>query len=309
MELIRPKVKNFSVEYEIELLLKNRQVLSPVILHGIATNLWLPDFLQGWDGEGVLLPWDLANKLGIAPHDQIKLISPSHVDHLMGDLPRYFTAKVADRLIETKVPEVDIVHVWVRLEAIWNLIQKKGVNKIRIFGDIDVNALKDLLSSHPSVKFHTWEEKNQSLVWALKLETTVMIFLFVAMTLLVSLCITTGLLIFFDKIKIDLASFWILGSSKKQLLRASVIFLHLLSFCSVSLGLLAGAIFLFFFHKYGGEIMPAIFVERKIPVFVNFKAISIAFCVPYLISLIFSHFSLKQLENKEGLLDNVRVVG
>jgi len=308
IELVKKHTTNFTTEYEIELLMRCNKVLSPVIVHGLDINGLKPSFLKDWDGKNLIIPYDLAAKMGIVPGDDVKLISPSHVDPLMGDLPRYGTALVTGPMIETSVPEVDILHVWIRHSFIHNLIQKRAFNKIRIYEDFDYKALSKDLSKY-KVTLTTWEENNQSLVWALRLETTVMVFLFAAMTLLVSLCITSGLLIFFDKVKVDLASFWILGSSKDQLGKASVIFLHFLSFFSVILGLIAGLIFLWAFDTYSGDVMPAIFVEQKIPVLVTFKGIFISFAIPYLISIIFSHFSLKQFKEERDLLEHVRVVG
>ncbi|RLA62588.1 MAG: hypothetical protein DRQ89_09165 [Epsilonproteobacteria bacterium] len=308
-ELIKKHTAKYSIEYEIELLLRFNSVLSPVIVHGIDLKGPMPDFLKSWPGEELVMPYDLAAKLGAAPGDEIKLISPSHVDPMMGDLPRYGTAFVSGPMIETMVPEIDIVHTWVRLPFIQNLIQKRAINKIRIYEDLDWQLLKRKLEKFPGSSLTTWDENNQSLVWALRLESTVMVFLFAAMTLLVSLCITSGLLIFFDKVKVDLASFWILGASKGQLGKASVIFIHALSFFSVLLGLLVGLIFLWAFDSYGGEVMPDIFIERKIPVRVTAKGLLVSFSIPYLISIIFSYFSLKQFKEERDLLEHVRVVG
>lgn len=300
---------NFTLEYEIELLLRYSSVLSPVIVHGIDTKGKKPEFMNAWDGKNLVMPYDLSAKLSVVPGDEVKLISPSHVDPLMGDLPRFGTAIVAGPMVETGVPEVDIVHVWIRDSFVQNLIEKRAYNKIRIYVDLNWESLRNDLKSIPNTSLTTWEEKNRSLVWALRLETTVMVFLFAAMTLLVSLCITSGLLIFFDKVKVDLASFWILGTSKDQLGKASVIFLHLLSFFSVILGILAALAFLWAFDKYGGEIMPDIFVDRKIPVLVTLKGLAISFIIPYLISIVFSYFSLKQFKEERDLLEHVRVVG
>ncbi len=307
--LVGKYTDNFSLEYEIELLMRFNSVLSPVIVHGIDTAGEKPDFLKHWDGKNLVMPYDLSAKLNIVPGDEVKLISPSHVDPLMGDLPRFGTDMVTGPMIETGVPEVDILHVWIRAAFVQNLIEKRAYNKIRIYADLNFDALKKDLQNIPNASLTTWEENNRSLVWALRLESTVMVFLFAAMTLLVSLCITSGLLIFFDKVKVDMASFWILGSSKAQLGKALIIFLNFLSLFSVILGILAALVFLWAFDKYSGEIMPDIFVERKIPVLVTFKGISISFIIPYLISMVFSYFSLKQFKDERDLLEHVRVVG
>ena len=130
------------------------------------------------------------------------------------------------------------------------------------------------------------------------------------MTLLVSLCISSGLLVFFGKIKNDLASFWILGATEANVKKSSGAFLILISFMSVLIGLLMGFVFLWAFDKIGPDIMPDIFVERKIPIYITMKGILISFFVPFGISMIFSYFSLNQVGSKEGeYLEQVRTIG
>ena len=90
----------------------------------------------------------------------------------------------------------------------------------------------------------TWEGQHKTLVHALALENTVMLFLFVVMTCLVSLCITSGLHIFTSKIKIDLASFWILGASKLKLEKAYMYFLIIMSLTTICFGLTAAFSFI-----------------------------------------------------------------
>ena len=149
-------------------------------------------------------------------------ISPSHVDSFFGDIPRKVSV-ILDDIIVTDVPEIDIFHVWVRLPLIQNLIRKREINRVRIYGQFSKSSVESFLKGRfrkSDTSLLTWEDQHKTLVHALALENTVMLFLFVVMTCLVSLCITSGLHIFTSKIKIDLASFWILGASKLKLEKA-----------------------------------------------------------------------------------------
>jgi lipoprotein-releasing system permease protein len=296
------------IEYEIELLLRSGKFIAPMVLHGISKDYALPEFIDNKKQLDTLsVGYDLARKLHIIEGEEVQIISPSHVNSIMGDIPRQATIEVGKILI-TNVPEVDSFHGWVKLKTIQNLIRKRSFNRLRIFIETNHDELtSELISKYgDKVELQTWEAKNRTLVWALKLETMVMVFLFIAMTLLVSLCITSGLLIFFDKIKGDLTSFWILGSSKKQLEKASFIFLTSVSFMAVMLGLVSGLIFLYFFHKYGGNIMPDVFVDRKIPIQITAKGLILSFSVPFVISMFFSYFSLSQFKKETDYLEHVR---
>jgi lipoprotein-releasing system permease protein len=75
------------------------------------------------------------------------------------------------------------------------------------------------------------------------------------------------------------------------------------------MGIILAFIFLFLFDRFGGNIMPEVFVERKIPIYITPKGIFISFFIPYIISVLFSFLSLKQFKKDQSLLDNVRAVG
>ena len=305
------KVK-YSKEYEIELLMRYQTFITPVIVHGIDQSGYVPDLLKNdlqskTSGKKVdaIMPLELAYKLGVAPPETLQIISPAHVDSLLGEIPRSQSIRI-ERTISSDVPEIDLYHLWVRLPLIQNLIQARLINRIRIYSDMDFVALKKVLPEEIQMK--TWEQENATLVWALKLESSVMVFLFAAMSLLVSLCISSGLLIFFNKIKTDLASFWILGASFSRIDRATKYFLHLMSFFSIGGGVLFGLGFLWLFDHFAPEIMPDVFVDRKIPILITFKGLFVSFIVPYVISSIFVTFSLAQFKREHDLLDHVRSV-
>ncbi|MCK5074033.1 MAG: ABC transporter permease [Bacteriovoracaceae bacterium] len=299
------------MEYEIELLLRNEKYPSPVVVHGIDENGPIPEFLKGVYLTDLVIGGDLAIKINLVDQgEKVRLISPSHVDSFMGDIPRT-TSLFVDNIITTDVPEIDSFHTWTSLSVIQNLIRKIAVNRIRIYGEVDFKKLKSSLYTlfGNGIEFKTWEEENNTLVWALRLETTVMVFLFVAMTGLVSLCITSGFMIFFGKIKNDMASLWIMGASKKRLERVAMLFINLLSAFTVLAGLFAGLVFLYLFDHYGIDVMPDIFIDRKIPVHITMKGIFISAAIPYAISIFFSMFSLNQFKRQVDYLKHVRTIG
>lgn len=301
---------NYVMEYELELLLRHKNYLSPVIVHGLDKKN-MPSFLDNKEFEDALIGMDLAMKIGASYGSKVQLISPAHVDSFFGDIPRSAVLYL-DELVRTDVPEVDLFHLWMRLPLLQNLTRERVVNRVRIYTNYekDINLVREFVKDKDYVsQFLTWEERNQTLVWALNLESLVMVFLFITMTLLVSLCITSGLLIFFDKIKLDLASFWILGSSKKNLEFASSIFLFFMCLSSIALGIGAGLLFLHYFDVYGVEILPDVFVDRKIPIYITSKGLIISFAVPAFISIIFTLFSLREFKRDQSYLHHIRSIG
>lgn len=295
-------------EYELEMLLKYGDYLAPVVVHATDIKKVVPDFLKGHFLQDVLLPIDIAFKYGIGPGDELKLISTSHVDSLLTDIPRQASV-FAGETFSTNVTEIDAYHIWVRQNVIFNLIRKVEFNRIRIYGESSKKAIVAAIGKNPNVTIKSWEDENSSLVWALGLESIVMTSLFIAMTLLVALSIVSGLMIFYDKVKMDMASFWIMGASRAKLERSSFLFFNFMSLFSVVFGLLLGLGFLWGISEFAVDIMPDIFVDRDIPVYITLKGVSISLLVPYIISIVFTKSVLKQFEKDQSFLDHVRSIG
>lgn len=282
---------DFYPEYEIELMLKNDNRLTPLIVHGVDYKFGVPPFLNKRDNSHTVLGSDVANKVNAYFESKIQFISPAHVDPLFGDVPRQVTSKVSDFYM-SELQEIDSLHGWVRLPVVQNLIRKRSINKIVFYDAQSLNqALYIVKSVNPEIPIVTWEKMNRSLVWALALETNVMLFLFVGMSFLVAICITSGFMIFFDKIKGDLISFWILGKSQKEIFKLSYMLTHIVSALFAFIGLLAGISFLMLLQHNDINFMPDFFVERRIPVKLDTFKILISFVIPYVISVVFSYFS------------------
>lgn len=294
-----------------EVLARRGDRIVPIIAHGLSSQE-LPAFLQERDFKEMILGADAALKLSALPGEAIQLISPAHVTPLFRDVPlsRSF---YLDGVYRAHVPEADMFHTWVALDLMQNLIGARQYNYLRFDSDFSEAQVKNVLNAMGFASEHfrlrKWEEAHQTLVWALRLETSVMIFLFIAMTILVSLCIVSGSLLFFDKVQLDLASFWILGASKKSLAKATRLFFVCMSFGAVLTGLILGAVFLVLLEHFGGELLPAVFVDRQVPVFYTLKSFLIAFFTPLMIGLIFMIWVLNSFKNKIDYLDKVRSVG
>ena len=291
----------FTVEYELEVMLKSNQYMAPAKIHGIDLNYPIPEFLNDRDINELVLGSDLAGKLKTQFGEEVQIISPAHTDSLLGDIPRFVTVPVSDYMF-SELPEVDSFEAWVRLPVIQNLVRERGINLVRFFRPVLNRELKAWRDEYPNLKFQfeSWEKQNSSLVMALNLETKVMLFLFVSMALLVAVAITSGLLIFYSKVKTDLMSFWILGLSESKLLKLVYRFTLSLSAITCLMGLVSGIFTLKILEHYGHRLMPDIFIERHLPVDLHFINISLSFLIPFAISWIFSFFSFQQFKKEHN---------
>jgi lipoprotein-releasing system permease protein len=277
-------------EIEVELLARHGGQVAPVVLHGVDPRTPLP-FLAGKDLGGLVLGADLAQRLRVSFYGEVRLVTPAVTEALMGELPRQLAEGVTDYLV-SEVSELDGTHAWARLSLVQNLLRTREANQWRFFGRQDFEAAREWLEGRPGVRAQDWEERHGTLVWALNLETRVMLALFISMALLVALAITTGLTLFFARIRRDLAGFWILGLSLGRLHRLSLAFVTMLSALVCAAGVGLGSVLLLALTRAGATLMPDVFVERSLPVQFSPVSMLVAFLVPFLIALVFSLWSL-----------------
>lgn len=310
-DILRKNAIPFYSELELEVMLKHRNFVAPAKLHGIDLKDERPDFLKNKDFSGLVIGSDLSSKIKLQFLDEVQVIAPGVTDSLMGEVPRFTTETLSDYLY-TELVEVDDFEIWGRLSLAQNLLRTPGINQIRLFGEVSGPVL-DKLNSFESVvskRILSWEDMNEALVWSLNLETKVMLFLFISMSLLVAIAITSGLLIFYSKIRRDLMSFWILGMSQKKLIKLCFKFTLILSGLTVLVGGFCGYVALLLLERFGHTLMPDIFVERQLPVQLDLAHILMSLIIPFGISLIFSYFSFSFFRKEnQSFVQIVRSLG
>ena len=310
-EILRKEAIPFYSELEVEVMLKHRNFVAPGKLHGIDLEDERPAFLVEKDFSGLVMGSELASKIKLQFLDDVQVIAPGVTDTLMGEVPRFVSETLSDYLY-TELTEVDDFEIWARSGMVQNLVRKAGINQIRLYGHVRPEILKKIQSTDTPVakRILSWEDMNEALVWSLNLETKVMLFLFISMSLLVAIAITSGLLIFYSKIRRDLMSFWILGMSQKKLISLCFKFTLILSAFTVAVGGTIGYITLKLLETFGHDLMPDIFVERQLPVQLDFSNIVISLLIPFGISLIFSYFSfLNFRKENQSFVSIVRSLG
>lgn len=280
-------------ELEADVLVRHGSQVAPMVLHGVDIKGSLPPFLHNKDMSGVVLGAELAQKLKASFYGELRIIAPGVTESLAGEIPRQLSEPVGDFLL-SEVSEIDMAHAWVRLSMVQNLLRQRSADRWRFFDEESFEDAKAWLAGFEGILFRSWAEQNHTLVWALNLETRVMLALFVSMALLVALAVTTGLVLFFARIRPDLASFWILGLSMARLQRLCLAFIVQLSFGVCAVGVVAGSGVLWLLKHHAHRLMPDIFVDRGLPVQFSPVSLGIAFCVPFVIALILSLFSFIQ---------------
>jgi len=297
----------FRVENIHEGLLQFNGATIPVTLHGLYQNT--QDFEVN---NGPVFPYEILSMLAARPGNDVEFFSPSYVDSFFSDVPRSFSLNV-NSVISTQVPEIDSSHIWLKASLLNNFMRQVYANRIVLFtsdSKIEVlNTLKRIYPGLPSDSVKSWEDLHTSLVWALTLEKIMMVFLFCGMCFLVCLSISSAVLVFIKKVNKDLTALWVLGSSKKEIYLTSKSTLVKICIGSILFGVLLGSLLLVILDNYSGEIMPDVFVERKIPVRFNFSMYVIAICIPSFLSIIFTYLGLNEFKQETDYLKNVRSIG
>ncbi len=300
----------FSKEYQLEGLVKNGNYITPVIIHGLAPNSHVADFLKDNDFKSkILMSAYVAQKAMMRPGDEIQIISPAHTDVFFGDLPRYKTLEVAE-FVDSKDPAIDEFHVWTDLRSVQSLIRKKAVNQIRIYQRLDSALLTKVLGHENVREIIKWESSHQNLVYALSLENNVILFLFSATVVLVGLSIVAGLSIFFNRLKQDFVSFWILGMSLQRIKRVGAINIGLVTVSTLVLGNLLGLAGAYLLESFSPVIMPEMFVDRSLPVKITLHSFNFSFLFPVILTIIFTYIaSTRFFNSKNDFLKTLRSIG
>lgn len=301
-------------EREEEVLLRNGPYMAPAILRGIPDSIpknLLPHSLKGQKFDGLIMGSDLAVKLRARPHSDLVIITPSKTDLSFDEIPRYVTERL-NEIVLTDVPEIDAIQVWSRDRLVWNLIKQKNYNQMRVYfndqANIKIEKVIEKLDQE-GVKIQkvlSWEEQNDALAGALKLESKVMLFLFSCISLLVTLSMASGLIVFFNKINLDLVGLWILGMSKNSILKHILILTFMIIISSIGSGVILGTLFLYLLESEGGEILPSIFVDRKIPVLFSNGTYLLAIFIPLIIASFLIPLALRQFRNQSNFLEIIR---
>jgi lipoprotein-releasing system permease protein len=295
-------------ELELELLIQYLNRLTPLHLHGVeeAGKSVRPPFLKEREMSGVVLGAYVLQSLEAHAGAELQFISPYSSESLMGEIPRTLNEFVSDAIM-TEVSELDLAHGWVRVSFLQNLIRQKIYNTWRFWSREDfqttvgwIKSQVDAKSFLATIQIATWEDEHQTLVWALGLETKVMLFLFASMSFLVAVSIASALFIFLEKVKIDLMSFWILGLSLEKCERYTRSFIICLTMAVSAVGVVMGLLVLKIIESFGHAIMPDFFIEARLPVEITFSSLFLSFAIPFGVSLLLTYASLAQFKNLKG---------
>jgi len=226
--------------------------------------------LEGGKTPGIVLGSELADNMGVEPGDELVLVSPKSVSTPLGLLPRMQRFKVAGTL-KTGYYEYDSMTAWSALEPAAKFLGvdagATGVGlRLKDLRDADKTARR-LRAVLPGKLVRTYEQMNQTLFAALKLEKTVMFIILTLITLVASLGIASTLILRTVEKTRDIGLLKAMGASPALIRRVFVVEGAIIGGLGVFMGLGLGFLLCWVIATFPiVELPPDIYYLSRVPV-------------------------------------------
>ena len=199
----------------------------------------------------IVIGYALANRLGLAIGEKIKIAILKTDKTIFGNIPRFKTLHITG-IFNVGMYEYDSNFVFTNLAIPRKLlmIEDNNYNKIELFTQDPNNIEQVQLEIDNKIKSMnnqlyslSWKENNSSLINALNVEKNVMFLILTLIILVASLNIISGLIIFVKEKNKDIAILKTIGLSNSSLMKIFMSIGLLIGLIGTSLGGLLGVVF------------------------------------------------------------------
>jgi len=257
------EIKNIKIFplIETQALLISKETSKGVYLRGYKnTDLMDTHFLNNKIVKGhlftdnpndIVIGYALANRLGLAVGEKIKIAIPKTDKTIFGNIPRFKTLHITG-IFNVGMYEYDSNFVFTNpvIPRKLLMIEDNNYNKIELFTQDPHNIEQVQLAIDNKIKSMnnqlyslSWKENNSSLINALNVEKNVMFLILTLIILVASLNIISGLIIFVKEKNKDIAILKTIGLSNSSLMKIFMSIGLLIGLIGTSLGGLLGVVF------------------------------------------------------------------
>ena len=203
------------------------------------------------NSNDIVIGYALANRLGLAVGEKIKIAIPKTDKTIFGNIPRFKTLQITG-IFNVGMYEYDSNFVFTNPDMPRKLlmIEDNNYNKIELFTQDPNNIEQVQLEIDNKIKTMnnqlyslSWKENNSSLINALNVEKNVMFLILTLIILVASMNIISGLIIFVKEKNKDIAILKTIGLSNSSLMKIFMSIGLLIGLIGTSLGGLLGVIF------------------------------------------------------------------
>ena len=199
----------------------------------------------------IVIGYALANRLGLAIGEKIKIAIPKTDKTIFGNIPRFKTLHITG-IFNVGMYEYDSNFVFTNpvIPRKLLMIEDNNYNKIELFTQ-DPNNIEQvqleidnkIITINNQLYSLSWKENNSSLINALNVEKNVMFLILTLIILVASLNIISGLIIFVKEKNKDIAILKTIGLSNSSLMKIFMSIGLLIGLIGTSLGGLFGVVF------------------------------------------------------------------
>ena len=199
----------------------------------------------------IVIGYALANRLGLAIGEKIKIAIPKTDKTIFGNIPRFKTLHITG-IFNVGMYEYDSNFVFTNpvIPRKLLMIEDNNYNKIELFTQDPNNIEQVQLEIDNKIKTInnqlyslSWKENNSSLINALNVEKNVMFLILTLIILVASMNIISGLIIFVKEKNKDIAILKTIGLSNSSLMKIFMFIGLLIGLTGTFLGGLLGVVF------------------------------------------------------------------
>ena len=284
-----------------------------VVAKGISKKRFLSimDFSQDEDSEihevrrqkiknlkpgEVIIGLDLADSMGLFRGDSVVVIPPENLLRPSGEIPQVSQVQIGE-FIATDVERVDQNTLYYirgnSLARLQNSITRRLSVEAWLKNPEEAGRIKRSLGEK-GLQIETWEERNASLFFALRLERTVVTLLVGLSALIAGFSVISVMVLLTTEKKKDIGNLLAMGMKKTEVKNLFVQVGVFLSLCGVVLGLILGLSFVGILGQFSTDVLPSFYAETDIPTDVDWIQV---LCI-FFISLVFSFVTLSFVMRK-----------
>ncbi|MEM7645836.1 MAG: FtsX-like permease family protein, partial [Pseudomonadota bacterium] len=247
----------------------------------------------------VILGVGLADSIGLFQDDSVVLIPPETLLLPAGEIPQLSQATVRGFLL-TDVPRIDghsfffiIGESFPRLKS--SPSRKMGV-EIWLKDPYQAATVKEQLNQE-GVRIETWEERNASLFFALKMEKMVVSLLVGLSTLIAGLSIISVMVLLLTQKRKDIGNLLAMGMTRNQTRRTFVSIGLFLALAGVVGGVVTGVSSALFIDAFSKDVLPAFYEETNIPAEVKIEQILLIVAIGFVLSFAALQWTMRKLSS------------
>ena len=241
----------------------------------------------------------LADKIGVFRDDNIVIIPPENLLYPTGEAPRVDSADVKGFLL-TDVERIDGQSFYYILgEALpWirNSAGRHLALEVWLKDPSDAAKIKEELLSD-DVSIETWEERNASLFFALKIEKFVVSFLVGLSTLIAGLSIISVMVLLLTQKKKDIGNLLAMGMTRRDTKNTFVYIGMFLALTGILGGLITGILASLAINEFSQDVLPAFYEETNIPTEIQFLQVMTVVLVGFVFSYLALNITMKKLSS------------